>query len=43
MSRNVSDLVQQDLISVIDQAFQPTQVAISLIREPDLNRHNSDG
>ena len=37
------DVVQQNLINVIDQAFQPTQVAMSLIREPDPNRHNRDG
>jgi hypothetical protein len=36
------DMVQQNLISVIDQAFQPTQVAMSLIREPGLNRLNRD-
>jgi small basic protein len=36
------DVVQQNLINVIDQAFQPTQVAMSLIREPDPNRHNRD-
>jgi small basic protein len=32
------EMVQQNLISVGDQAFQPTQVAMSLIREPGLNR-----
>jgi hypothetical protein len=37
------DVVQQNLINVVDQAFQPTQVAMSLIREPDPNRHHSDG
>jgi small basic protein len=37
------DVVQQNLINVVDQAFQPTQVAMSLIREPDPNRPNSGG
>jgi hypothetical protein len=37
------DVNQQHLISVVYQAFQPTQVAMYLIREPDPIRRNSDG
>jgi hypothetical protein len=37
------DVVQQNLISVVYQAFQPTQVAMYLIREPDPIRRKSDG
>ena len=36
------DVVQQNLISVVYQAFQPTQVAMYLIRELDPIRRNSD-